>query len=69
MTTEKTFLLVQVGKGINKPIYGPRSITLVQAEKKRLKNLVQYKEYDLQVRTPAGYKAVKVYDTKKMMKK
>jgi hypothetical protein len=65
MTTNKQFILVQVGKGVNKPIYGPRLITLVQSEKKRLKNSVEFKGYNLQIRTVEGYSNVKVLKKKK----
>jgi hypothetical protein len=68
MAIEKNFVLVGIGLGQNKIVYGPASIVSVQVEKKRLSTLPQWRSYIFQVRTPAGYAAVKVYDAKKKRK-
>ncbi len=69
MTTTKntTFYLVAIGLGQNK-IVKEGSIGLIQSEKTKLQKEQAWKNYYFQIRTPEGYKAIKVL-TKKGQKK
>lgn len=65
--TNEQFLLVAVGLGKTQIVkQGP--IGLIQAEKSRLQKEPQWRNFFFQVRTPAGYAAVKIL-TKKGQKK
>lgn len=62
-----TFLLVSV-YGTQTKVEREVPITIIQAEKTRLQKEPQYRKYYFQVRTPEGYKHIKVL-TKKGQKK
>lgn len=53
------FLLVSVFGSITK-IVKEGHIAIIQAEKSKLKKLPQWRKFIFQVRTPEGYKAVKI---------
>ena len=59
-TKSKTFILTAIGYGQVKEVYRNSSVTLIQAEKKRLQALSNWKGYKFEVRTPEGFKAKKI---------
>ncbi len=67
MTLTKTYLLVAV-LGTQTQIVKQGVIQLVQSEKTKLQKEVQWKRYTFQVRTPGGYKAIKIWNPKKHKK-
>ena len=56
----KTFILTQIGLGQIKEVYRNASVTLVQAEKKRLQSMTCNKNFKFEIRTPEGFKAKKI---------
>ncbi len=59
MTKTETFLLVSVF-GTQTKIVKEGPIQLIQAEKKKLSKEPQWRKFSFQIRTPEGYKAVKI---------
>ncbi len=65
--TDQTFLLVSI-LGTRTNIEAQGNIGLVQSTKKRLSKEPQWKKFKFQVRTPEGYKHVKILTDKKQKK-
>jgi len=63
----KQLILVAVKGTMHKPIFGPAIPFVIGAKKRELKPL--YKGWEIQVRTPEGYKNVKIYAKSKIDKK
>lgn len=59
MATNTTFLLVAI-LGKQTQIVKEGAIGLIQSTKKKLSKEIQWKKYKFQVRTPEGYKHIKI---------
>jgi len=56
----KQLILVAIKGLLARPVYGPNIAQIIQAKKKEFSSQPQWKGYRFQIRTPEGFKHIKI---------